>query len=86
LLSTNDITTNMLYVASTCNYIVRTYQRFCNFKCRADKYEHGRIIPAAVRAFVKGAFTPSVSLKTVTSVRFAIRNELAKQKKIFLKK
>jgi hypothetical protein len=43
-------------------------------------------IRVAGRAFVKGAFIPSVSLETLGSVRFAILIELSKQMKRRLKK
>ena len=39
------------------------------------------IIHAEERVFVKGAFTPSVRLVTLASVRFAILNELAEHVK-----
>jgi hypothetical protein len=43
-------------------------------------------IHVAERVFVKGASTPFVSLGTMRSVLFAILTELARQKKIRLKK
>jgi hypothetical protein len=40
----------------------------------------------AGRVFAKGAFTPSVGLETMTSVRSAIQKDLAKQMMKMLKK
>jgi hypothetical protein len=45
-----------------------------------------RIINVAERAFVEGAFTPSVRLVALASVHFAMPTELAKHKKKKLKK
>jgi len=72
------------YVASRFHPRLYHLYQFTTLRLQMWSWQQRRliiIIRAAVRAFVEGAFTPSISLEILISVHFAIPTGVAKQTK-----